>query len=121
MWIRNTEENHGNVFVDCHFKGLSEYAEIGRLPDNKGKNYPHAECVLLNCTLENIPAAGWGRIDETAKTATILEFNSHDTEGNPIDVSHRHPLMRQLDPIRDAELIGKYSNSQWVLGWKPTD
>ena len=118
MWIRNTEENHGRVFVDCHFKGLSEYAEIGRLPDNKGKNYPYAECVLLNCTLENIPAAGWGRIDETAKTATILEFNSHDIEGNPIDVSKRHPLMRQLDPIRDAELIGNYSNSRRVLGWK---
>ena len=115
MWVRNTEENHGNVFVDCHFKGLSEYAEIGRLPDNKGKNYPHAECVLLNCTLENIPAHGWGQIDDGARTATILEFNSHDAAGNPIDISHRNPLMRQLDPIRDAETIGRYSNSQWVL------
>ncbi len=117
MWIRNTEENHGNVFVDCHFKGLSEYAEIGRLPDNKGKNYPHAECVLLNCTLENIPAAGWGKIDDSAKSAVILEFNSHDTTGRPADISGRHPLMRQLDPVRDAELIGKYSDSKWVLGW----
>ena len=117
MWIRNTEENHGNVFVDCHLKGLSEYAEIGRLPDNKGKNYPHAECVLLNCTLENIPAYGWGRIDDGAKTATLLEFNSHDNQGAPIDISRRNPLMRQLNPISDAELIGNYSNSHWVLGW----
>ena len=117
MWIRNTEENHGNIFVDCHFKALSDYAELGRLPDNKGKNYPHAECVLLNCTLENVPPFGWGRIDDGAKTATILEFNSHDTEGKPIDTSNRNPQMRQLDPIRDAELIGRYSNSQWVLGW----
>ena len=117
MWIRNTEENHGNVFVDCHLKGLSEYAEIGRLPDNKGKNYPHAECVLLNCTLEDIPARGWGTIDDSAKTATILEFNSHDTDGQPVDTSGRNPLMRQLNPIRDAELIGKYSDSHWVLGW----
>ena len=117
MWIRNTEENHGNIFVDCHLKGLSDYAELGRLPDNKGKNYPHAECVLLNCTLENIPAYGWGTIDDGAKTATILEFNSHDREGQPVDTSKRNPLMRQLDPIRDAELIGKYSDSQWVLGW----
>ncbi len=117
MWIRNTEENHGNIFVDCHLKGLSKYAELGRLPDNKGKNYPHAECVLLNCTLENIPDHGWGQIDESAKTATILEFNSHDTEGQPTDVSRRHPQMRQLDPIRDANLIGRYSDSSWVLGW----
>ena len=117
MWIRNTEENHGNIFVDCHFKGLSQYAELGRLPDNKGKNYPHAECVLLNCTLENIPAAGWGRIDDSARTATILEFNSHDTEGKPIDTTKRNALMRQLNPIRDAEIIGRYSDSRWVLGW----
>ena len=117
MWIRNTEDNHGNVFVDCHLKGLSGNAEIGRLPDNKGKNYPHAECVLLNCTLENIPAYGWGQIDDGAKTATILEFNSHDTEGQPVDTSKRHPQMRQLDPIRDAVLIGRYSDSHWVLGW----
>lgn len=117
MWIRNTEENHGNVFVDCHFKGLTEYAEIGRLPDNKGKNYPHAECVLLNCTLEDIPAYGWGQVDELAKSATILEFNSHDIDGRPSDISRRNPVMRQLDPIRDAELIGRYSDSKWVLNW----
>ena len=117
MWIRNGQENHGNIFVDCHFKGLSEHAELGRLPDNKGKNYPHAECVLLNCTLENIPAYGWGQIDDSAKTATILEFNSHDVNNQTIDIAGRNPLMRQLDPIRDAELIGKYSDSRWVLDW----
>lgn len=117
MWIRNTEANHGNVFVDCHFIGLTPYAELGRLPDNKGKNYPHAECVLLNCTLENIPAAGWGRVDDAARTATLLEFNSHDDAGCPIDTTRRHPLMRQLHPLRDAHLIARYSDSRWVLGW----
>ncbi len=117
MWIRNTAENHGNIFVDCHLKGLSPKAVIGRLPNNKKKNYPHAECVLLNCTLENIPASGWGPVADQAKTCTLLEFNSHDIEGRPIDVSGRHPQMRQLDAIRDAELIGRYSDSKWVLGW----
>ena len=115
MWIRNTEENHGNIFVDCHFRGLSDNAELGRLPDNKGKNYPHAECVLLNCTLENIPDYGWGRIDDSAATATILEFNSHDADGNPIDTSRRNPLMRQLHPVGDAALIAYYSDSRRVL------
>ena len=115
MWIRNTEENHGNVFVDCHLKGMSKDAVLGRLPRNHGKNYPHAECVLLNCTLENIPSSGWGVIDDEAKTATLLEFNSHDTEGRAIDTSGRNPVMRQLDPIRDAQLIGRYSDSQWVM------
>ncbi len=118
MWIRNTAENHGNVFVDCHFKGLSNHSVIGRLSNNNGKNYPHAECVLINCTLENIPASGWGTVDKEAESATLLEFNSHDTEGRPVDVSQRHPVMRQLDPVRDAEIIGRYSDSKWVLNWK---
>ena len=117
MWIRNTDENHGNVFVDCSFIGLSDHSVIGRLPDNKGKNYPYAECVLLNCTLINIADSGWGSVGESATNAVLLEFNSHDAEGYPIDVSRRHPTMRQLHPIEDAELIGRYSDSKWVLGW----
>jgi pectin methylesterase-like acyl-CoA thioesterase len=118
MWIRNTEANHGNIFIDCHFKGMSDKAVLGRLPNNHGKNYPHAECVLLNCTLENIPSSGWGKIGDESKTATLLEFNSHDTDGNPIDTSGRIPEMRQLHPIHDAHLIGNYSDSHWVLDWE---
>jgi hypothetical protein len=25
--------------------------------------------------------------------------------------------MRQLDPIRDGAIIGRYADSRWVLGW----
>ena len=107
----------GSWLTDWTCFSFLSYAELGRLPDNKGKNYPYAECVLLNCTLENIPPYGWGVIDEGARTATILEFNSHDSDGNLIDISHRHPMMRQLNPIDDAELIGRYSDSNWVLRW----
>ena len=115
MWIRNTKENHGNVFNDCTFKGLSDCAVIARLPDNKGKNYPDAECVLLNCTLDGVPSEGFGPIDETASTAKLYEFNSHDKDGNTIDVSKRNKAVRQLDAIKDAELIGRYSDASWVL------
>jgi len=117
MWIRNTEENHGNVFIDCTFIGKGKDAVITRLPDNKGKNYPHAEVVMLNCKLENIPSVGWGPIDPSANSATLLEFNSHDLNGNPIDVSQRHPVSRQLNPIQDAKTIADYYNSNFVLGW----
>lgn len=115
MWIRNTKENHGNVFNDCTFKGLSDCAVIARLPDNKGKNYPDAECVLLNCTLDGVPSEGFGPIDDTASTAKLYEFNSHDKDGNTIDVSKRNKAVRQLDAIKDAELIGRYSDASWVL------
>ena len=115
MWIRNTKENHGNVFNDCTFRGLGNDAVIARLPDNKGKNYPDAECVLLNCTLEGVPSEGFGPVDESASTATLMEFNSCDKDGKTIDVSLRHKYVRQLDAIKDAELIGKYSDASWVL------
>ena len=115
MWIRNTKENHGNVFNACTFKGLSDYAVIARLPDNKGKNYPDAECVLLNCTLDGVPPEGFGPIDDTASSAKLYEFNSHDKKGNTIDVSERNKVVRQLDAVKDAELIGKYSDASWVL------
>ena len=117
MWIRNTKENHGNIFYDCTFKALGNYAVIARLPDNKGKNYPDAECVLLNCTLDGVPAEGFGPIAESASTAKLYEFNSFDKEGKSIDVSNRERHVRQLDAIRDAELIGRYADAKWVLGW----
>ena len=117
MWIRNTKENHGNIFNDCTFKAMSQYAMIARLPDNKGKNYPDAECVLLNCTLDGVPSEGFGPIDASASTAKLYEFNSHDKDGKSIDVSGRDKHVRQLDAIKDAELIGKYSDAKWVVGW----
>ena len=115
MWIRNTAENHGNIFNDCTFKGLGENAVIARLPANHGKSYPHSECVLLNCTLDGVPAIGFEPVAEP--TVTLLEFNSHDKDGKAIDVSRRHQYVRQLDAIKDAELIGKYADARWVLNW----
>ena len=115
MWIRNTEENHGNVFLDCSFRGIGKGAVIARLLSNHGKNYPHAEAVLLNCTLDNIPSSGFFPVAEEARTATLLEFNSHTPDGNPVDVSGRHPVVRQLHPVRDAQLIAKYSDWRFVL------
>ena len=50
-------------------------------------------------------------------TAVLLEFKSHDQEGKAIDVSKRNKYVRQLDAIKDAEIIGKYSDARWVLNW----
>ena len=44
-------------------------------------------------------------------TAVLLEFNSHDKEGKTIDVSKRNKYVRQLDGIKDAGVIGRYSNA----------
>ena len=50
-----------------------------------------------------------------------MEFNSHDGDGKPVDVSQRLPISRQLKQPDDAETIANYSNPKWVLGgnWDP--
>ena len=48
-------------------------------------------------------------------SAVLLEFKSHDKEGKTIDVSKRNKYVRQLDVIKDAEIIGRYTNAIWVL------
>lgn len=119
MWIRNTAENHGNVFVGCRFVGRGESSVFARSPRNHGKSYPHAEAVLVDCVLENIPAEGWGEIYADDFTGRFWEYRSIAADGTPVDISGRHPLSRQLDGERDARTIAEYSNPEWVLGWNP--
>ncbi|QBE65504.1 pectinesterase family protein [Pseudoduganella lutea] len=120
MWIRNTAANHGNVFVGCRFTAVDGPTEIARLPDNKGRNYPYAEAVLIDATLDGISPAGWADIGDGATHAKFWEFNSRGVDGRPVDVSARHPRSRQLDATRDAAVIAQYRDPAWVLGgWKP--
>ncbi len=143
MWIRNTDSNHGNVFVNCTFiarerpasqtqatasmgQGSSSVrapmsAVLARLPNNHGLNYPYAEAVLIDCHLEGIPPIGWGPIEDETSHLHLWEFNSTDLEGHPIDTSQRHPVSKQLTMPLDAQTIANYSNPAFVLGgWSPT-
>jgi hypothetical protein len=131
MWIRNTEANHGNVFVHCTFitreRPTAQFrtpgapqAVLARLPNNHGLNYPHAEAVLINCRLNGIPGIGWGPIEDDTSHLHLWEFNSTDLDGRPIDVTQRHPVSKQLALPKDAETIANYSNPSFVLdGWTP--
>ena len=132
MWIRNTEANHGNVFVDCTFIGIIRPLPwnttaptppskvLARLPNNHGLNYPYAEAVLINSHLKDIPPAGWGPIDDDTSHIHFWEFHSTDIEGNPVDVTKRHPVSKQLTQPQDAQTIANYSDPAFVLGgWAP--
>lgn len=146
MWIRNTDANHGNVFLNCTFiarerratqpaprqQALTSTSQtsssnrppmaavLARLPNNHGLNYPYAEAVLINCRLKGIPPIGWGPIDGDTSHLHFWEFNSTDLDGRPIDVSQRDPASRQLSMPQDAHTIAEYSDPAFVLGgWKP--
>jgi pectinesterase len=109
MWIRNTEANHGNVFVNCTFVtrerpasqpqvaatgqgGLAVRAPmsavLARLPNNHGLNYPYAEAVLINCHLKGIPLAGWGPIEDETSHLHLWEFNSTDLDSHTPSTPH---------------------------------
>lgn len=119
MWIRNTEKNHGNVFLNCTFMGLGDGAVIARSPVNKGTGYPDAEAVLINCKLDNVLPQGWGTITGDTHNLRFWEYNSQTLGGKAIDTSQRHPLSRQLSKDKDMELIKQYSNPEFILGWQP--
>jgi hypothetical protein len=131
MWIRNTEANHGNVFVNCTFITRERPTALfrtpgapqpvlARLPNNHGLNYPFAEAVLINCRLKGIPPIGWGPIEDDTSHLHLWEFSSTDLDGHAIDVTQRHPVSKQLTLPLDAEIITNYSNPSFVLdGWTP--
>ena len=144
MWIRNTDVNHGNVFLNSTFIARERTAPppqvqaaatcsataaparapmsavLARLPNNHGLNYPYAEAVLINCHLKGIPAAGWGPVDDDTTHTHLWEYNSTDLDGQAIDVSQRHPVSKRLTMPGDAQTIADYSNPAFVLGgWTP--
>jgi pectinesterase len=142
MWIRNTDANHGNVFVHCIFIARERAvpqnvsappapppgaprpppmgAVFARLPNNHGLNYPYAEAVLIDCKLKGVPPIGWGPIEDETSHLHLWEFNSTGLDGHPVDTSLRHEVSKQLTMPRDAETIREYSDPAFVLGgWKP--
>ncbi len=122
MWVRNTDENHGNVFVNCLFITRGDKpAVLARAPTNGDKSYPYAEAVLLDSTLIGIAPAGWGEIGGDTSNVHFWEYNSRvGIDRKPLDARLRHPASRQLDKDRDAETIANYRNPAYVLGsWAP--
>ncbi|MCM1163846.1 MAG: pectinesterase family protein [Muribaculaceae bacterium] len=115
-WIRNGSANHGDVFVDCTFIGTTSQAYFART----NGTYPHCEFVLIDCTLEGIPAQGWGGLDRGDNTyVRYWESGSRNPDGTPADTSQRAEGSRVLDPVADKALIDLYRNPEWVLGWRP--
>jgi pectinesterase len=135
MWVRNTEANHGNVFVDCAFIARERPAAsssampemralnmpvFARLPNNHGLNYPYAEAVLIHCRLKGIAPEGWGPIEAETANLHLWEFDSTDLDGRPIDTSQRAAASKQLALPGDAVTIANYSKPAFVLGgWTP--
>jgi pectinesterase len=144
-WTRTPQGSHGNVFVDSTFiavdkplpwtvnpdgtGGRTSSKVLARLPRNgpvdaPGANFPYAEMVLINAKTDGVPPEGWGPVQEPpdfdSSNVRFMEHNTRDIQGRPVDISQRHPIVRQLTLPKDAETIANYSKPEFVLGgWKP--
>lgn len=143
-WTRTPQGSHGNVFVDSRLiytdrplpwtvtatdPGRKSPGVLARLPRNgpvgaPGANFPHAEMVLIDTRTQGVPPEGWGPVQEApdfdSSNVKFWEHNTMDLSGRPVDVSGRHPIVRQLTLPRDAQTIANYRNPEWVLGgWRP--
>ncbi len=120
-WVRNTEGNHGDIFVECTFdcRQKNRAIDYGRSHTNHGTDYPYAEVVVIDCQVGQLNPAGWSAIG--LKSCQMLEFRTRSIhDGSLVDVSRRHPYSRQLDAVKDAETIEYYRNPANILkGWKP--
>lgn len=116
-YVRNGTASHGDVFVDCTLIGLTPRAVFART----NGTYPQCEMVLIDCTLENIPAEGWEGVTKGPYDYVhYWESGSRNPDGTPADTSRRAEGSRVLDPVDDAALIKAYRDPAFVLGgWNP--
>lgn len=119
MWIRNTEKNHGNVFVNCAFSTVGDGETVlARSPINHGQGYPYAEAVLIDCKLEDVAPAGFDPVEGDTTNVHFWEYNSTDLEtGKPVDYSQRNKATKQLKLPEDKEAIEFYSNPANIVGY----
>jgi len=143
-WTRTPEGRHGNVFMDSTFIYLDEpmpwtvsaanpagqksSSTLARLPRNgpgsSAPNFPHAEMVLIDSRTKGVIPERFGPVEDRETfdwtNVRLMEANTTDLEGHPIDMSQRHPIVKVLDPVKDAETIASYRKPEFVLGgWKP--
>jgi pectin methylesterase-like acyl-CoA thioesterase len=134
--VRNTTLDHGFVFRHCILDGPPDIT-TSYLTRIDPKVYPASEVVFLDCTMgSTVQPVGWlltGPKGSTRPSALIAttqldlsqlhfwEFNSHDETGNPLDVSQRVAISKQLTEPNDAATIAKFNDPAWVLGygWNP--
>jgi pectin methylesterase-like acyl-CoA thioesterase/pectate lyase len=119
---RNGSGRNGYVYVNCKFTraaGISG-AYLNRIdPDD----FPFSQVVLINSQLDGVRADPWQFNNPSlAVNATnypnirMWEYNSRDLNGNPVDVSQRAAISRQLTA---AEAV-QWSDPAFVLGgWAP--
>ncbi|HEX8117472.1 MAG TPA: pectinesterase family protein, partial [Pyrinomonadaceae bacterium] len=119
---RNGSGRNGYVYVNCKFTRAAGItgAYLNRIdPDD----FPFSQVVLINSQMDGVRADPW-QFNSPSFTVNatnypnirMWEYNSRDLNGNPVDVSQRAAISRQLTA---AEAV-QWSDPAFVLGgWAP--
>ena len=115
--IRNPATNHGYVYKNCTFNGaagvtgnfLSRIAPV---------QFPASEVVLINCTLTDAVSPVAWRLDQATEAPDVhfWESNSHAPDGQPVDMSKRLPIAKQLKQPEDKQIDRKLQRREMGPG-----
>src|SRR5215210_4794954 len=118
--IRNGNGKNGNVFVNCKLTRSSTAITDDYLTRIDPDDFPFSQVVFINTLMDaHIRPDPW-RFDNPTNAVTAAnypnirfwEYNSKDLNGNPVDVSQRAAISRQLTAAEAAQ----WSAPSFVLG-----
>jgi pectin methylesterase-like acyl-CoA thioesterase len=114
---RNTPSTYGYVFVDSQL--TADPTVTGQvLARIDVGDFPGSHVAYINCTMGSfISPAGWTITDGTPTSELrFWEYQSVDTSGNPIDVSHRVAGSTQISATEAASMRDP---TVVLAGWNP--
>lgn len=123
LQARNGQGRNGYVFVNCKFTRQSPAVTGSYLNRIDPDDFPYSQVVVINSQLDGVRPDPWlFNGPALAVNATnypnirFWEYNSTDLNGNPVDVSQRAAISRQLTAAEAAQ----WSDPAFVLGgWVP--
>jgi pectin methylesterase-like acyl-CoA thioesterase len=116
---RNPAERPGYVFSRCKLTAAPGVARclLARIDADR---FPCSQAAFIHCQMgAQVPPVGWEARGANASHLRFGEFHSTDAQGNPVDVSRRHPASRQLTETEVVELSDPAKVLSYQHPWNP--
>jgi pectin methylesterase-like acyl-CoA thioesterase len=123
---RTLQGSNGLAFVNCLIDGAPGVtgSDLGRDAANSGNgDYYYGQDAYINCTIDTnvIIPAGWtlgsGTLVADTTFLRFWEYDSLDTNGNPVNTNSRVAWSTEIDGNTATNGVQNVSN--WFSGWAP--
>jgi pectin methylesterase-like acyl-CoA thioesterase len=119
LQARNPEERPGYVFFHCKLTAAPGVAKclLARIDADR---FPYSQAEFINCQMgAQVPSFGWEAKGTNVSHLRFGEYHSTDAQGEPVDVSRRHPASRQLSESEALELSDPAKVLSHQHPWNP--